>query len=113
LVKLHEAQTRVGILKRVLSIRGTRYDQYSQIEDLRLKQGTLFLIPTTIEECKLALRNAQIEVSQIAQNSSQHREDENISKVAALELKGNIDRAKILHNIRKSEEMKKLFAKIC
>jgi hypothetical protein len=111
-VKLHEAGTRVGILKRVLSIRGTRYDQYSQMEELRLKQGTSFLIPTTIEECKIALRNAQVEVSQIARNISQHREDENISKVAALELNVNTDRAKILHNIRKAEEMKKLFAKI-
>jgi hypothetical protein len=69
-----------------------------------------FLIPTTIEECKQALRNAQVEVSQIAQNSSQYREDENISKVAALELEGNNDRAKILRNIQKAEEMKKLFA---
>jgi hypothetical protein len=107
-VKLHEAQTRVDILKQVLSICGTRYNQYSQIEELQLKQGTLFLIPTTFEECKLALHNAQVEVSQIARNSSQHREDENISKVAALELKGNTNRAKILRNIF----LKKLFAKI-
>jgi hypothetical protein len=34
LVKLHEARTRVGILKRFLSIRGTCYDQFSQIEEL-------------------------------------------------------------------------------
>jgi phosphoenolpyruvate-protein kinase (PTS system EI component) len=34
LVQLHKARTRVGILKRVLSICGTRYDQYSQIEEL-------------------------------------------------------------------------------
>jgi hypothetical protein len=95
-----------------LSIRRTRYDQYSQIEELRLKQGTSFLIPTTIEQCKQALRNAQVEVSQIAQNSSQHRKDENISKVAALELEGDNDQAKILRNIQKAEEMKKLFAKI-
>jgi hypothetical protein len=55
-VKLHQARTRVGILKRVLSIRGTQYNRNSQIEALRLKQGTSFLIPTTIEECKQALR---------------------------------------------------------
>jgi hypothetical protein len=89
-----------------LSIRGTRYDQYSQIEELRLKQGPSFLIPTTIKECKQALRNAQAKVSLIAQNRSQHRKDENISKVAALELEGNKDRAKILRNIRKAEEEK-------
>jgi hypothetical protein len=111
-VKLHKARTRVGILKPVLSVRGTQYDQYSQIEELRLKQETLFLIPTTIKECKQALRNAQVKVSQIVRNSSQHHEDENISKVAALELEGNNDRAKILHNIQKAEEMKKLFTKI-
>jgi hypothetical protein len=54
-----------------LSICGTRYDQYSQIEELWLKQqGPSFLIPTTIKECKQALRNAQVKVSQIARNSS-------------------------------------------
>jgi hypothetical protein len=112
-VKLHKARTRVGFLKRVLSIRGTRYDQCSQIEELQLKQGTSFLIPTTIKECKQALRNAQVEVSQIARNSSQYREDKKISKVAAVELEGNNDWAKILRNIQKAEEMKKSFAKIC
>jgi hypothetical protein len=49
---------------------------------------------------------------QIAQNSSQHCEEENISKVAALKLDGNKDGAKILRNIQKAEEMKKLFTKI-
>jgi hypothetical protein len=49
-VKLHEARTRVGILKCVLSIRGTRYDQYSQIETVQMQQGTSFLISTTIAE---------------------------------------------------------------
>jgi hypothetical protein len=102
----------VGILKRVLSIRGTRYDQYSQIEMLQTQQGTSFLIPNTIAECTQALRIAQIEVSKIAQHSSQHREEENISSVAAHEQEGNKERAKIVCNICKAEEMKKLFAKI-
>jgi hypothetical protein len=75
-VKIHEARAQVGILKRVLSIRGTGYDQNSQIEALRTQQGTSFLIPDTIGECKKALRLAQIEVSQIAKQSAQHREDE-------------------------------------
>jgi hypothetical protein len=112
-MKLHEARARVGILKRVLSIQGTRYNQYSQIEDLQLKQGTSFLIPTTIAECKQELHKAQIEVSRIAQESVQHREDKIISKVAILESEGNTKRAKILRNIHKVEEMKKLFSKIC
>jgi hypothetical protein len=102
----------VGILKQVLSIRGTRYNQYSQIETLQLQQGTSFLIPTTIAECKQALRMAQIEVSRIAQESVQYREDEITSKVATLESEDNTKRAKILRNIPKAEEMKKLFSKI-
>jgi hypothetical protein len=97
--KLHAARARVGILKRVLSIRGTRYDQYSQIETLQTQHGTSFLIPTTIAECKQELRTAQIEVSRIARQSAQYREDEITSKVAALELEGNTKRAKILRNI--------------
>jgi hypothetical protein len=89
----------VLVLKHILSIQGTHYNQYSQIEELRLKQGTSFLIPSTIDECKQALRNAQVKVSQITQNSSQHRKEENIFKVADLELDGNKDWAKILRNI--------------
>jgi hypothetical protein len=53
--KLHAACARMGILKCVLSIRGTRYNQYSQIKKLRPMQGTSFLIPSTIEECKQQL----------------------------------------------------------
>jgi hypothetical protein len=102
----------VGILKRVLSIHGTRNDQYSQIETLQTQKGTLFLIPNTIPECKQALRITQIEVSKIAQHSSEHHEEKNISNVAALELEGNKEGAKILRNIQKAREMKKLFAKI-
>jgi hypothetical protein len=102
----------VGILKQVLSIRGTRYDQHSQIEKLRTQQGTSFLIPSMIEECKQALRHAQDEVSKIAQQSTQYREAENLASVATLELEGNKKHASILCNIRKAKEMKKLFAKI-
>jgi hypothetical protein len=93
----------VDIPKRVLTIRGTQYDQYSQIETL---------IPTTIAECKKALHTTQIEVSRIAQQSAQYQEDKITSKVAALELEGNTKRTKILRNIQKAEEMKKLFSKI-
>jgi hypothetical protein len=102
----------VDIPKQVLTIRGTRYDQYSQIETLQMQQGTSFLIPTTIAECKKALHTAQIEVSRIARQSAQYQEDKITSKVAALELEGNTKRAKILRNIQKVEEMKKLFSKI-
>jgi hypothetical protein len=103
----------VGILnKRVLSICGARYNQSSQIEMLQTQESTSFLIPNTITECKQALRIAQIEVSKIARHSSQHHEEENISTVAALELEGNKEHAKILGNIQKAEEMKKLVAKI-
>jgi hypothetical protein len=111
-MKLHAARARVGILKQVLSIRGTRYNQYSQIETLQMQQGTSFLIPTTIAECKQALRTTQIEVSRIAGQSAQYCEDKITSKVAALELEGSTKRAKILRNIQKAEEMKKLFSKI-
>jgi hypothetical protein len=111
-IKLHEARARVGILKRVLSIRGTGYDQYSQIEALQTQQGTSFLIPSTIDECKKALRLAQTKVSQIAKQSSQHREEENVKRVTDLETEGDKKKANILRNIRKAEEMKKLFAKI-
>jgi len=111
-IKLHEARARVGILKRVLSIRGTSYDQYSQIEALQTQQGTSFLIPPTIDECKKALRQAQTEVSQIAKQSVLHREEENIQRVTDLETEGDKKKANILRNIRKAEEMKKLFAKI-
>lgn len=54
-ITLHAARTRVGILKRVLSIHGTGYDCYAQIEQLRLKLDKSFLIPNTIEECKQQL----------------------------------------------------------
>jgi hypothetical protein len=57
-----------------------------------LKQGTSFLIPPTIAECKQELRKAQIEVSRIARESAQYREDEITSKVATLESEGNTKR---------------------
>jgi exonuclease III len=74
--KLHAARARVGILKRVISMRGTRYDQHTQIARLRLQLDSSFLLPNTIEECKQSLREAQAEVSKIAQDSVQHRENE-------------------------------------
>jgi hypothetical protein len=94
-----------------LSIRRTHYNQYSQIETLQLQQATSFLIPTTIAECKQALRTTQIKVSRIAQESAQYLEDKITSKVAALESEGNTKHAKILRNIGKAEEIKKLFSK--
>jgi hypothetical protein len=111
-IKLNAARARVGILKRLLSIRGTRYDQRSQIDRLRLLQDPSFIFPSTVAECKQQLRKAQAEVSQIAQQSIQHREDENLANVAALELEGNKAKANILRNLRKAEEMRRLFAKI-
>jgi hypothetical protein len=54
-IKLYAALARVGILKRLLSIRGTRYDQHSQIDKLRLSQGPSFILPGTVAECKQQL----------------------------------------------------------
>jgi hypothetical protein len=95
-----------------LSIRGTRYDQHEQIEQLKLSQGPSFTLPSTVEECRKQLREAQAEVSQIAQQSIQQRDEENLANVAALELEGDKAKAKILCNIRKAEEMRRLFGKI-
>jgi exonuclease III len=111
-IKLNAARARVGILKCLLSIRGTRYDQNEQIEQLRTSQGPSFTLPSTIEECKQQLRQAQAEVSQIAQESIQHRDDENLARVADLELEGDKKKALILRNLRKAEEMRRMFAKI-
>jgi hypothetical protein len=77
-IKLHAARARVGILKRVLSMRGTRYDQQAQIAQLRLTLDSSFLLPDTIEECKQQLHQAQAEVSKIAQESIHYRDTENL-----------------------------------
>jgi hypothetical protein len=111
--ELHATHARVGILKRVLSMRGTRYNHTEQIATLQHQQGTsTFLIPSTVEECKKELRKAQAEVSRIAQQSTQHRDTEILDRIAALELEGNKSKAKILRNIRKAKEMCRLFAKL-
>jgi hypothetical protein len=95
-----------------LSIRGTCYDQHSQIDKLQLAQGSPLILPTTIAECRQQLCKAQAEVSAIAQQSIQHRNNENLANVTALKLAGNKAKAHILHNICKAEEMRRLFPKI-
>jgi hypothetical protein len=111
-IKLHAARARVGILKRVLSMRGTGYDHQAQLAQLRLTLDSPFLLPETIEECKLQLRKAQADVLKIAQDSVHYRDIENLDRVSTLESDGDRAKAKILRNLCKAEEMRRLFAKI-
>jgi hypothetical protein len=75
------------------------------------------LFPETISECSKALRDAKREVSTIIQRSFSTRENEREQKIARLEEdvidpKKSKAKAKILRNLKKAEELRKLFAKL-
>jgi hypothetical protein len=79
--------------------------------------ATPILFPETVSECSKALRDAKREVSTIIQRSFNTRDNEREQQIAHLETdvidpKKSKAKAKILRNLKKAEDLRKLFMKL-
>ena len=111
-VKLTKVRHKVSILKRVIGIVRLRKDFHNQIQQIQSSGSMDFLIPDTLAECKTDLRNAQQEVREIVRESERHRQEEMEDRITRTVARNGKQRAIILRNIRKAEEMKQMFKKI-
>ena len=116
-IELAEARRKVSILNKVLSMAKTGVDNTDLISSEMEQLATPMLFPVTISECSKALREAKREVSTIIQRSFSTRENEREKQIAHLEAdiidpKKSKAKAKILRNLKKAEELRKLFMKL-
>jgi len=111
-----KARAKVGLLFRVLSARRTHLDPTDSITSIQANYDIDFLIPETVAECQRELRQAQSELRILAKEAANIRLEEQARRISELELSGTTaadrKRATILRNIRKAEEIKKMFRKI-
>jgi hypothetical protein len=89
-----------------------RKDFHCQIQQLQTSGGMDFLIPENLDEFKTDIRTAQREVREIVQESARHRKEEMEDRLTRTVARNDKQRAIILRNIRKAEEMKQMFKKI-
>jgi hypothetical protein len=110
---LAKARTKVNILRRILSMGRTGIDLSDQIINLQQEVGDAFLIPATIEECKLSLRQAQTRVKELVRSHESLRRAEQDERIQQAQ-RGTTGKtsAQILRNIRKAEEIKAVFKKL-
>lgn len=74
-----------------------------------------FIYPSTVSECSCRLREAKKEVRAIIKEHFQARDEERNAKIAEFEassIPANRTKAKILRNLRKAEEIKRMFQRI-
>ena len=116
-IELAEARKKVSILSKVLSMTKTRIDNIGILQQEMNTLSSPILFPETIRECSTELRNAKREVAAIIQRSFATREAEREKQIAELEAEVTSTKAaktkiKILRNLKKAEELRKLFLKI-
>jgi hypothetical protein len=116
-IELAEARKKVSILQKALSMDKTRIDNIKIITHAMSNLASPMLFPETIQECSKELRKAKREVAEIVQQSFATRESEREKQIANLEAnitdtKAAKAKIKILRNLKKAEELRKLFLKI-
>ena len=116
-MELSEARKKVSILNKALSMAKTRIDLIHILQQEMNTLSTPILFPESIQECSLELRKAKREVADIIHRSFATRESEREKQIADLEAELGHTKAakakiKILRNLKKAEELRKLFLKI-
>ena len=116
-IELAEARKKVSILSKALSMARTNVDHMEILHREMNNMTTPVLFPESLEECSIELRKAKREVSEIISRSFTTRESEREEMIARLEAditdtKKSKAKARILRNLKKAEELRKLFLKI-
>jgi len=113
--KLIAARKKVSILSKLLSMHKTGIDTTAIVQHELSTLTSAFLLPTTLQECNIAIRKAKRDVSDIIAQSFEVRDNERAKQIEELESDHDPDnkrKAKILRNLKKAEEMKQLFQKL-
>ncbi len=109
--KLSKARKKKNVLQRIMSQATLHVDFSVSIAHLS-RNGYGFLIPSTLLECRTALKQAQTEIRQTEKDAVNYRREEQQQRIADLLAAGKPgDANRIRHQI-KAEEVKAMYRKI-
>ena len=121
-IELARARKKVSILAKTLTMLKTNIDHTAILLQETTSLNEIVDLPTNINECSVALRNAKREVREIVERSFATRETERDEQIAKLEAEIEASRGKptknmkakliILRNLRKAEAIKRMFQKL-
>jgi hypothetical protein len=109
--KLAIARHETNLFRTLLSMFRQGRDYSRQLDKLRTTFPTIVL-PNSIRKCSQALRNARRNEKDVIKASFQHREDEILQNIEHCNMQDDKSKGDILRNLRKAEEIKRLFSKL-
>ncbi len=108
---LAKAKAETNLYRTLLSMLRQNRDYHTQLARLRTANPDI-PVPDNKRDCSKALRAARVKEREIIKASLQHREDEILQNIEVSSLGGDKSKADILRNIRKAEEIKRMFNKL-
>jgi hypothetical protein len=109
--RLASLRTKKNILQRVIS----QYRNGRTMSDaiaFHARHGTDFLIPRTIEDCKVECSKTQAEIRNLERDASTHRQTELKTQLATVIDSGDKVKATRLRHIIRAENTKRMFKKL-
>jgi hypothetical protein len=108
---LAKAREQTNLLRTLLGMLKQKRNYRPQLGRLRALHPDVPL-PDNIRACSKALRAAQKNKHTVIKDSLKHRENEQLLQMEQTSITGDKQKAKILRNIRKAEEIKRMFNKL-
>ena len=111
-LKLIQQRACCNILRRVLSSVALRMDFTATITKLSADAPPGFLLPSSIQACKVAYRQAQKLLREMERSSANYRRTEHNEKLAKLRATSNSKGIKDVKLLIKAEEVKQMYQKL-